>query len=156
MTPLVRRHRIRLDEALRDLGRAAEAGERFDCACCGSPAIPAGLLVDVRDREDDFGAQFVCVPCAADLIRRETAEFEALERDRLAAEGKVDEETLNGLRAMRDARLLRSDWTESTRSRDRIGEARAAAWDAYRLAVHAVVDTARDTGVVEDFPDPPE
>ena len=155
MTPIVRRHRIRLDEALRDLGRDAEAAERFDCRC-GRLGLPAGLFVDVRDRDEFGDAGFVCDGCASDLMRREVAEAEEAERQRLAAAGQLDEETMNGLRAGRNQRLGPTDFIEASAAKERVGPERTAALLAFRAACHHVVDHARETGEILPFPDPPE
>lgn len=156
MTSLVRTYRLRLDQALRDLGRDEEAAGRYDCQPCGAVRVFAALMVDVRDREEFGGASFVCETCASDLIRQETAEAEELERQRLAALGKVDEETMNGLRAARNQRLGPTDWIEASAAKERVGPERTAALLAYRAACHHVVDHARDTGEALPFPDPPE
>lgn len=147
--------RITLADYLTNAGRTEEAERSYRCAC--GRIVPAAGFVDVRDRpEGEFKAPWVCGVCVSHLQRVEAAEYEAAQVRAAEAEGLLHEETLNGLRATRDLFLARSDWTQLADNRERIGPELAAAWDAARAAARAWFATARDTGVIEDFPTTPE
>lgn len=145
--------RVDLDAWLIAEGREVEADTHYQCAC--GAVEHSKLFRDVRDRPDLFASPFVCGTCASDLERQELIAFELAYRAWQASEGTLDGETLNGLRAQRDAALQRSDWTQLADNRDRLGPTAAAAWDVYRAAVRAWFATARDTGEVGPMPEPP-
>lgn len=146
--------RIDLDAWLRAEGREAEADTIYACAC-GAHAHSTAFI-DVRDRPDLFaGNPFVCSVCASDLQRRETVQWEADHRAWLAAQGQLDEETLNGLRNRRDTLLRATDHTQLADYRETMGEEAYQQVTAYRAQVRAWFATARDTGVVGDLPTPP-
>lgn len=148
-------YRITLAMALAAAGRMAEASGSYGCSC-GREVMAAGFY-DVRDQPENFGGQaFACQTCVSDLMRREeAAHVEEVRRVKEAA-GVLDDERLNDLRARREIALTRSDWTQLADNRARIGETASAAWDAYRMAVRAWFSTARDTGIIGDFPTAPE
>lgn len=145
--------RIDLDSWLIAEDRATEADTRYTCTC--GRVQHSKLFVDVRDQPERFTAPFVCDVCASALQREELVAHEAALRDYLAAQGQLDEETLNGLRAQRDVALQRSDWTQLADNRDRLGLPAAEAWDTYRADVRAWFATARDTGVIGPMPEAP-
>jgi hypothetical protein len=153
MTAPVPPFRIDLKTALIDAGRPEEADQVYRCLC--RRRLPADTFVDVRDHIDRFGTGFVCTTCASDLRRSEQSAYEVALREYEVAQGALCEEVLNDLRGRRDVALAKSDWTQLLDNRDRLGSAASALWDAYRAAVRAWFTTARDTAVIEDFPDPP-
>lgn len=155
MTEPVKPFRIDLASWLVAEGRAGEADTIYRDSC-GKEAH-ASLFRDVRDRPDLFPDRpFVCATCASDLERQELVAYEAALRAHLAAQGQLDDETLNTLRARRDQFLRASDWTQLTDNRDRLGPDVAAAWDAARMAARTWFSTARDTGQIGVFPGAPD
>lgn len=148
-------YRVDLASVLRDQGREAEADGIYGCPCCGK-SEPAALFKDVRDRDDFGGAQFVCLTCASDLERCELVAWEEAVRAHMAAEGQLDDETLNGLRAQRDRLLRTTDHTQLADYREQMGEEAYQAVTSYRAAVRAWFQAARDTGVIGELPVAPD
>lgn len=146
--------RVDLATALRAEGRHEEADGVYPCRC-GRPDIPAAHFIDVRDQGEAFPTPFVCDTCASELQRHEQAAYEQALRDYLAAQGTLDEETLNGLRAERDKLLRATDHTQLADYREDMGEAAYQLVTAYRAALRAWFVTARDTGEIGDLPEPP-
>jgi len=134
--------RTTLEHTLIQAGQDVEPG--YACPCCKTVMPAFCLATTVPDDATDHG--FICGTCITDR-----------ERERLAAlpppAGLTDED-LNGLRAERLIRLTRTDWIELASSRARHGEAYVAAMDAYRVALHARFDRARDEQLFPSEADP--
>lgn len=111
---------------------------------CRRERAPA-QLVDAAMYPDLWG-RWVCEVCISCKDREEQAMLEA-------QRPWPTEEDLAGLRAERDLRLTKTDWTQLLDNRDRLGPVNCDRYDLYRAEVRAVVTFAK-LGARRDWPPP--
>lgn len=145
---------------LLEVGRPEDADR--PCLCrCGRTQLPEEMQ-DARAYPQIEGS-FRCETCMSDIRRWEQYETEQAHAE---ANWPTDED-MAGLRAVRDQKLRDSDWALTEENIERksmhlpeeerpaFEAAWKAKWKAYRLAIHEVVDRARDQQEKLDWPDLP-
>lgn len=132
-----------LSDHLRETGKPDDG--RYRCDGCGR-VTPSTDLVDARELPQLPG-RWVCRQVCTSQMDREA------EAAAVAARAWPTDEQLNDLRAERDLRLLKTDWTQLLDNRTRLGPTNCERYDVHRAHIRAVVTFAK-LGVRRDWPAP--